>query len=223
MKYLLIVKQGEVHVLKTFKVPLKAKKGATSKGWNERRADLCALGPSSAFLEQSMFSSISQPQAEAKDSPALAAKKKKKQAEEVETRGSTLVTSCCCEVGWLSKHIFNQLMKYGSKGMLSNGGGGGGDGSEQDDQSSGYEMMTSLKEWMLVYPSEVELKRLYYDNKVSAATSEASHMGGCFVDVRTALAGEKATAMRKASRRGIRRSWSLRSFLAYCLVFGSSL
>ncbi|GMI02425.1 hypothetical protein TrVE_jg2890 [Triparma verrucosa] len=180
MKYLLIVKQGEVHVLKTFKVPKKGKTASTmallhpslkqnmqtTAMWNVRRADLCALGPSSAFLEDSMFTSFTKasppPGEDVSDSEKTRkdAAARKKKAEEEERRGCTLVTSCCCEVGWLSKHIFNQLMKYGSKaaGKLNE--------KDQEEHESGEQMMTSLKEWMLVYPSEVELRRLYYDDKL---------------------------------------------------------
>lgn len=200
MRYLLIVKQGEVHVIKTFRVPLKEKKVATTtRGWNERRADLCALGPSSAFLEQSMFSSYSQPQTEAKDS-SLAAKKKKKQAAEVETRGSTLVTSCCCEIGWLSKHIFNQLINFGIKGML------GGTGGEGGVQSNGFEMMTSLKEWMLVYPSEAELKRLYYDNKVSESCNALTMCCASWLRLSRRSAAKTRSVVRSCGRSSRRMS-----------------
>ncbi|GMI17781.1 hypothetical protein TrLO_g3279 [Triparma laevis f. longispina] len=183
MKYLLIVKQGEVHVLKTFKVPKKGKTAATismlhpslrqnmgtTAMWNERRADLCALGPSSAFLEDSMFTSFTNADSGIKEGDISDTEKarkeaaaRKKKAEEEERRGCTLVTSCCCEVGWLSKHIFNQLMKYGSKAVSKAGEGK----VDEEEYESGLKMMTSLKEWMLVYPSEVELRRLYYDDKL---------------------------------------------------------
>jgi hypothetical protein len=77
----------------------------------KKRADLCILGPSAAFLERSMLESSSQTNIE-----DLAANMEEKIMSESggETRGCTLVSGCCCEVAWLSKHVFNQLTHYGT-------------------------------------------------------------------------------------------------------------
>ena len=122
MRYLLIVKHGEVHVIKKFTVP----RGDGAE--DVKRADLCMLGPTSAFLELSMFNDRSEsPSPDGSAQPPAAAGQPGQPRETFELRGSTLVTSSCCEIGWLSKHIFKQLTRFGMRGGSVKAGTGGGE------------------------------------------------------------------------------------------------
>ncbi len=199
MKYLLIVKHGEVHVMKNFKVKKKRKgagnhvdpaatpvrnarrgnigaihqgtsekkiamlkKGSRTRGsqrdfdFVEKRADLCTLGPTSAFLERSMFENSAVTSEEDLEEKIM--------HEKSETRGSTLVTGCCCEIGWLSKHIFNQLTRHGT--TLVNYDKDNIEREATPPEQSRKSMMSNLSEWMLEYPTEKELRSLFIEDKL---------------------------------------------------------
>lgn len=103
MKYIMIVKHGEAHVIKGFTFQGKGKGGGKSStgsnfqtpglaphkslmGLETKRANLCSLGPSSAFLERSMFG-------EGVDRrPGETSLEYRKRREAGEKRGSSLVT-----------------------------------------------------------------------------------------------------------------------------------
>lgn len=168
MKYIMIVKHGEVHVIKDFTVPKIAACGMTTTSFRtptnkeqdfteKKRADLCALGPSSAFLERSMFDNG----VEKKEGERITLEDRKKM-EAGEKRNSSLVTSSCCEIGWLSKHIFNQLTKFGLKGVNNqishvedpaDVAGIEGDHIDHREmkkiEESAEKMMMDLREWMI--------------------------------------------------------------------------
>jgi len=183
MKYIMIVKHGEVHVIKDFAIQkfdpsvgfdkFEAPNKEVGSGIERKRADLCALGPSSAFFEASMFDDG------VSNKEGRLTLEERKRMEAGEKRGSSLVTSSCCEIGWLSKHIFNQLTKFGLKKInnqtthVEDPHAIEGLDTDQIDhrelkeiEASAEKIMMDLREWMIEYPSEMELRQLYNENKL---------------------------------------------------------
>jgi hypothetical protein len=163
MKYLLVVRHGEVHVIKAFKEFTAAASSnkndikrrsnlsmgyaanntnskATDDSSNEgdKKADLCILGPNAAFMELSMFDKDTGSTPSQTMTRTSLFEKKMKEASEI--RGSSLVTGTACEIGWLSKHIFLQLI---GRTTLNDSG------TENSNSFNGINLFDHLKEWIL--------------------------------------------------------------------------
>ena len=206
MRYLMIVKHGEVHVIKNFRVKKKKRRdmsisnkrveeedfstqtftakrrggtvvkaaltGARTAAMSQRqtiagavqgceympkRADLCILGVNAAFLERGMLESS---KADMKKDAAEELEERIMTETQSENRGCTLVAGCACEVGWLSKHVFNQLTHYGTT-LVETMGSQNANMSRQAEQ-----LMADLSEWIIEYPTEKELVLLYSEDKL---------------------------------------------------------
>ena len=122
--------------------------------------------------------------------------------ESSDVRGCSLVTSCACEIAWLSRHIFFELVKLSSssqfgaerrvsiyKDVVDNHLENEmvaeerpeTDRSKTKKAKPKVDILAGMKEWILEYPTENELKMLYreqilwkqYKEKVIKVTKDA--------------------------------------------------
>ena len=237
MKYMAILRHGEIHVMKNFSLKKKSetkkrslerrgnisiipagltldkkikalatRQGASmdddvQRNRNQKRACLCILGPNAAFIERSMFTSFSKDRDDAVEDDESKKIQDKIMHENSEARGCTLVTSCACEIAWLSRHIFYELVKlsntqgeadrresiykdavYNHFGIGSEDDGNDGTTHQRKKKKKVFgDVLAGMKEWIIEYPTENELKQLFkesilwkqYKSKVIKMTKDA--------------------------------------------------